>query len=297
MDYKSIESALEVLDHDFCEYIILGYNINYRRNPYSINNICSFVPVRINPYTFLYSTSTWEIFEKEPEPGHTYLSAQIFSDIKAKRPYLGQTFSLGDVEGRREYIFDDRIAIDNFEMIVSLDDFITYDKVSFLVYSYSEGTPLSVIVKTNEKLEELFPGVECEIKRGLPESKKGDYYSNISYLSIFMFACVVSCGIIYIYIVGERKKDFSVMRLFGIKRHHVFLSIMLELFIYNFIAYAITLSLFIAWWLISNGNVSIWLHIKDALFIIGLLSIFCFITSIILALYLSRKIPSAYKTM
>lgn len=285
---------MDLFDDRFCDYLLLSFHTDTSDETYGISSLSALVPAARDPYSFLYSTLSREAVRTEPAVGCSYVSNLFTHNEKGAGLFLYGTFSIED----HPYTISDFCAIsyDPIEVLLSLSDFQQYNRVDCISYVYNEAAALSSVKKMNEEIAALFPSAGISINNRLSESDKNAYQESLLIIAVLLLACVLNYYLIFTYLANKRCGDFMIMRLFGISRWKVMVMLLLELMLYNIVAFVLSMCGFSVYWL-SLGDTDLIVHYHDALPVAALFLSVSFLIGMYHAVKLSRTMPIDYKKM
>ena len=260
----SAQTAQEIvasLSESVCDYVLLTADVSTQEQPYRITSVSTLLSVRTNPYEYLYSSTSREACAAAPSRGNAYLNNKITTNRDGNGLYLGGAVC---VQGTM-YTISNFCALtyDGIELLLCEQDFWTYGAVDRMAYCFPEDTPLRQIRQINDQIAAICPELEIQINHGLTESDQSAYAEMLLLLGVLLAACVLNYYLIFSYLVKCRRADYAIMRLFGLNGRYMFGLLLLELLLYNLLAFGLSMAGFCVVWA-TVGDVSVITRIGDA---------------------------------
>lgn len=292
ISYPNTVEIIKMFDDSFCNYILLSFDTQTDSETYSIRSVSALIPVDKEPYHFLYSTLSQNKYAAEPHAGYSYISNKFTNGRHGEGLYLHGTFSIGNYQ----YTISDicSVSYDQIEVLLSLPDFQKHNRVDNLTYVYKENSPLSLLQKKNEEILSLFPNANISINNELSELSQNAYNDSLSIIAVLLLACILNYCLIFTYLANKRCDDFIIMRLFGITKLRVMGMLLLELVLYNVVAFLISMCGFSIYWILID-DVDIMIHYRDSLPVVIVFLSGSLIIGIYNVVKLSRNMPIDYK--
>lgn len=186
------------------------------------------------------------------------------------------------------------LSEDSIECIISQRDFWDLNSISSIIFVYKENIPSNELSGFNNTIKENLPECIVTINNQLDEKSKDVYMESLSLIFLLLTSCMINYWLIFLYLVKTRTYDYTVMRLFGMTRTYIALSILLEFLIYNIVTWFLSTTGFTIYWIIDSGSDFI-IRFVDALPIMGIFLVMSLIIGLCSAIKLCKKSPISYK--